>query len=237
MLIFPIPWEVTASYGGGASGGPLSILSASAQLDYWDPEFGDIRSRGIYWEGLQDEITVKNQKYKKIAQQAISEFDETGVVEKYKDNIISVNKASEEVNLWLYNKTKQALSEGKFIGTLGGDHSSPLGAMKAYCEHYTNFGVLHIDAHADLRLAYQGFSYSHASIMRNLMELNQAPSALVQVAVRDYCEEEWSYIQSRENIKCFFDRDLKKQLFSGTQWHSLCHSIIKSSAYKCLCFF
>ena len=139
-----------------------------------------------------------------------------------------MNKASEEVNLWLYNKTKQALSEGKFIGILGGDHSSPLGAMKAYCEHYTNFGVLHIDAHADVRLSYQGFSYSHASIMRNLMELNQAPSALVQVAVRDYCEEEWSYIQSRENIKCFFDRDLKKQLFLGTQWHNLCHSIIKS---------
>lgn len=225
LILIPIPWEVTASYGAGASEGPQAIVRASSQLDYFDFEFGDVREKGLYWDGPQKEIKSKSQKYKGLAQKVICEFDKMGVVEST-DILDLVNQASEELNHWLYHKTLNAFRDEKRIGIVGGDHSSPLGAIKAHCERFPHLGVLHVDAHGDLREAYQGFRHSHASIMRNVMELQQAPATLVQVGVRDYCEEEFNYINRKENIRCFFDREIKAQLFSGTHWQEICQAII-----------
>ena len=221
LILIPVPWEVTTSYGAGASEGPQAIVNASAQIDYLDFEFGDIRKRGIYWEGPQEKIRSKSQKYKDMAQKV----RQIGNVEDQR-GLMAVNKASQELNHWLYNKTLSAFAENKKVGVVGGDHSSPFGSIKAHCEKYPNLGILHLDAHADLRDAYQGFNHSHASILRNVMELREAPSTLVQVGVRDYCEEEFNYINKKENIKCFFDRELKRKLFSGTYWNDICHSIM-----------
>ena len=222
LFIIPVPWEATVSYGSGTSQGPQAILEASVQLDYWDFEWGDIRQKGIYWDGPQREIECQSQKYKEIVQSV-----QKGLSASIPDQIDSVNQASRRLNQWLYNKTLPVISENKAVGVVGGDHSCPLGSMQAYCEKYNDLGVLHIDAHADLRKDYQGFKFSHASIMRNLMELENPPATLVQVGVRDYCEAEKNYIEAKENIKCFFDRTLKKKWLSGISWEDLCRSIVK----------
>ena len=65
-------------------------------------------------------------------------------------------------------QTEAILEDCKRALLLGGDHSTSLGAIRAHKEHYGDFGVLHIDAHADLRPAYEGFKYSHASVMYNV---------------------------------------------------------------------
>ena len=78
------------------------------------------------------------------------------------------------------------LKDGKLVGLLGGDHSTPLGFIRALSERYDRFGILQIDAHADLRKAYEGFTYSHASIMYNALKI-PAVHRLVQVGIRDFC--------------------------------------------------
>lgn len=125
------------------------------------------------------------------------------------------------------NQTKKFLTEGKLVGLLGGDHSTPLGFLRALSEQYNRFGILHIDAHADLRKAYEGFTYSHASIMYNALKL-PAVNRLVQVGIRDFCEEEMQVIErGMGRVKTFFDQDIKAAQYSGKTWEMICHEIIK----------
>ena len=97
--------------------------------------------------------------------------------------------------------------------------------MQALADINQSFGILHIDAHADLREAYEGFEFSHASIMFNALKIQQI-SHLVQVGIRDYCEAELKLIQSDKRISTFFDRDIKQQQFNGKNWAEICENII-----------
>ena len=65
-------------------------------------------------------------------------------------------------------ETDRWLAQGKLVGVVGGDHSVPFGAIRAIARKHPGLGVLHLDAHADLRDAYEGFTWSHASIMHNV---------------------------------------------------------------------
>ena len=109
---------------------------------------------------------------------------------------------------------------------MGGDHSTPLGLMKALTDKYDDYGVLHLDAHHDLRVAYEGFTYSHASIMYNA--INEIPqiSKLISIAIRDYSEDEMNIAQSSEKVETFYDRDIKNRLFEGETWKSIVDEII-----------
>jgi agmatinase len=75
------------------------------------------------------------------------------------------------MNDWVEARCGYWLDEGKFVGLIGGDHSTPLGYFRALAKRHKSFGILHIDAHMDLRKAYEGFTYSHASIMYNALGL------------------------------------------------------------------
>lgn len=115
---------------------------------------------------------------------------------------------------------------GQKLVLLGGDHSIPLGYLQALAEQHSEFGILQIDAHSDLRQAYQGFEYSHASIMTNVLKLPQV-TKLVQVGVRDVCAAEVETVtQSQGRIVTYYDPDLKTQLYQGTTWHSLCQEMV-----------
>lgn len=128
---------------------------------------------------------------------------------------------------WVYDEACKILALGKIPAVVGGDHSSPEGVIRAVSEHYKGtVGLLHFDAHADLREAYQGFVRSHASIMFNVMHAPWRPAKLVQVGIRDFCEEENALIEKRSDIRTFFDGDLKTQLFEGRTWAELTKAII-----------
>jgi agmatinase len=115
---------------------------------------------------------------------------------------------------------------------VGGDHSTPLGLMQAAAEKHNSFAILQLDAHADLRNAYEGFEFSHASIMYNALKIKQV-SKLVQVGIRDYCEEELHLINgSAGRVKTFFDRDIKAAQYSGDSWDRICNRIIKELPEK-----
>ncbi|MFO0775607.1 MAG: agmatinase [Nitrospiraceae bacterium] len=94
-----------------------------------------------------------------------------------------------------------SVAEGKFAVTLTGEHTGALGAIRAHAKRYPNMCVLQIDAHGDLRHAYQGNLYSHASVMARVVG-DGLP--LVQVGVRSVCPEEVELMQKTPSISTFF---------------------------------
>jgi agmatinase len=230
VVLQQVPWEVTTSYGSGTSLGPKAILEASPQLDLFDIEFGEAYQAGFFLQDADPQIRDANLSLKPVAQQIIAEWEEAGELSANTRKLVDeVNAGSAKMVSKVYEDAVKILKEGKIPGLIGGDHSTPLGAIKAVCEKYEGkVGVLHVDAHADLRLAYQDFQHSHASIMRNVCALKVPPEKLVQVGIRDFCKEEYDFIQETPRMKTYFDRPVKARLLKGESWGSICDEIIKN---------
>jgi agmatinase len=131
----------------------------------------------------------------------------------------SVDAYMERMNGWVRSTVELLLSRGKIVGTIGGDHSVSFGAIEAHARRHPGLGLLHVDAHADLREAFEGFAWSHASILHNVMARIPAVSKLVQVGIRDLCEEEADEIASSGGrIQTFFDAELAEARFAGETW-------------------
>lgn len=234
VTLVPVPWEVTTSYGRGASDGPRIIREASEQIDLFDFETGKAYEEGFFMREFPTELKEMNDKYKDMAQELIqlrtNMSEDTARMDKL---VAEVNAACEKMTAWVYNQCKSVLKNKKLLGLVGGDHSTPWGAIQAVAEeHKGEFGVLHIDAHADLRKAYQGFTQSHASIMYNVMTADKRPQKLVQIGIRDFCEEEFDFIQSRKDIRTFFDIELKRRMLAGESWAQICQDILKELPKK-----
>lgn len=224
VVIFPVPWEVTVSYASGTAKGPEAILEASAQVDLFDPAVKDAWKIGLamdeisgYWLNTGKQV---RKKAKKMIE-ALENGEEQNPV-----NMAYINQACLDMVNWVEESTAQFIKSGKRVALLGGDHSTPLGYMKALAKKHKKYGILQIDAHADLRNAYEGFEYSHASIMTNALKIKEV-SKLVQVGIRDYCDEEFQVIQkSKGRVKTFFDRDLKIENMRGKTWEAQVNDII-----------
>lgn len=228
-VLIPAPWEVTVSYGGGTAEGPKAILDASYQVDLYDPLVKDAWKKGIGMDEINEEVRIKSETLRLSAEEYID-----ALANGAKENNTALKEISEKIrteclwlNNWVKNKVLHFLNQNKCVGLIGGDHSTPLGMMQALSEKYEAFAILQIDAHADLRNAYEGFEFSHASIMFNALKIKQVDK-LVQVGIRDYCEEELDLItNSKGRIKTFFDRDIKYAQYNGDSWDRICNRIIR----------
>lgn len=235
LTLLPVPWEVTTSYGVGASNGPRIIRNASEQVDLFDLETGKAYEQGYFMRDIPKNLLEKNKAMKAKAQELIGMVTEMSSDEAKMNSLRSeVNKACLEMTDWVFKQSREILASGKLLGLIGGDHSTPFGAIRALSEkHKGQFGVLHIDAHADLRKAYQGFHQSHASIMYNVMTDSLRPQKLVQVGIRDFCEEEYEFIQDKKNnVKTFFDLENKRRQLKGESWASIAQEIITELPQK-----
>ncbi len=229
LIVFGVPWEVTVSYGAGTAKGPQRILDASTQLDLFDFDHPDGWKQGIFMVEIPQDILEKNEYYRAHAAEIIQRLEEGKSPRDTPDLtpvLTEINQACQQVNQWLFEQCQQAMNNGKRVAVIGGDHSSPLGYFQALTTRYTDYGILHIDAHADLRNAYEGFEFSHASIMFNAMKLPQI-SKLVQVGLRDICHDEVQMInESNGRIVAYYDPAIKQKLYSGRTWIDLCREII-----------
>lgn len=229
IVLLPIPWEVTVSYGAGTVDGSQAILEASTQIDLFVREIPNAWQLGLHMLPISDEITSENINYRDLASQYITLLEEgtqTGNALEMKVIPQTINEVCEKLNIYIKHQVEEQLDKGKIVGVMGGDHSTPLGLIRALNDRYEDFGILQIDAHADLRRAYQGFTYSHASIMYNALKC-QNVSKLVQVGVRDCCEQEAQMISaSNGRITTFFDDEIKEAQYLGNQWGKLCKQII-----------
>ena len=72
IVIVPVPWEVTVSYGAGASEGPNAVLDASYQVDLHHQEFPELWKLGIYMDDAPEHWIKNSEKYKSLAQTIIN---------------------------------------------------------------------------------------------------------------------------------------------------------------------
>jgi agmatinase len=230
LVIIPIPWEVTVSYNAGTARAPDHILSASLQVDLYDPEIKDAWKQGIYMRIPDKKILTKSDYLRKEAELYIKYISQGEILEDNKfmcKSLREINAGSLFLNDWVYEQIKQLLDQNKLVGLLGGDHSTPFGYYRAIADKYEDFGILQIDAHCDLREAYESFKFSHASIMYNALEQIPQLKKLVQVGMRDYCDEEVDYINKSDGrVVAYFDKDIKERLFEGDTWRMVVDEIV-----------
>ncbi len=235
LVLVSVPWDVTASYGGGQSYGPDAIIGASTQLDFYDAVSPDQWKRGIATAPIDYTIQDHSAMLRGDARRVIKYLEEGGTM--LDASLLSsrrsrVNSGSEKMNKAVYDQTKEWLDKGKLVGLVGGDHSTPLGFIKALAERHGSMGILHIDAHCDLRHAYEGFTYSHASIMYNV--LNEVPQVekIVQVGIRDYCDDEVELAQGTPRVDQFADYAIAARAFEGTTWAQQCDEMVECLPQK-----
>jgi agmatinase len=226
VVLVPVPWEATTSYGGGTSQGPRAILEASAQVDLYDLDVEKPYVAGIHMLAEAEQMTAANAKGKALAAKVI-EAGGAGDDPELARSLAQVNALSDDVNAWVQKETTRLLDAGKIVGIVGGDHSVPFGALSAMAAKHSSFGVLHFDAHSDTRRAYEGFVHSHASIMFNVLDRIPAVTKLVQVGIRDLCEEEVEFCRSQgARVRMFADREIARRRHAGEPFTTTARQII-----------
>ena len=237
IIIIPVPWEVTVSYGSGASNGPEAILEASFQVDLHHQEFPDLWKLGIYLD-LNEKTAIwgnNSDKFKGLAQPIIAALERGEVIERHpalQSDLDKINKVCKELKDEIKERVLYWTKKGKKVALLGGDHSTPLGYYEALATQHDSFGILHLDAHMDLRMAYEGFTYSHASIMYNALQLPQI-TKIVQIGIRDFCKQEVESVKEQGGrVLVHTDTDMKAETFKGVTWAQQCDEIIASLPQK-----
>jgi agmatinase len=217
VVLVPVPFEATTSYRGGTADGPRAILAASRQVDLFDRETGRPYEAGIAMLAESAAVRAWNGEASALARQVREERAAANGATP--DLLARVNHLCGELNVALRSQVGALLERGKLVGTVGGDHGAVFGAIAAHAERFPGLGILHVDAHADLRPAYEGFTWSHASIMNNVTRNLPGVSRLVQVGIRDFGEDELEIVRASENrITIWFDADLARERFEGATW-------------------
>jgi agmatinase len=201
LIIVPVPWEVTVSFAAGTARCAQSIQDASMQVDLYDADYPGEWRKGIYMREVDKKVLLKSDYLRKEAELYISFISEEEDLEQNQfmcKTLREVNEGSVFMNNWVYEQTSELLAKGKLV-----------------------------DAHCDLRKAYEDFNYSHASIMYNALEEVPQLTRLVQVGIRDYCDEEWDYIRnSNFRVVSYFDKDIKERMFEGQTWKMIANDIV-----------
>ncbi|MFQ5799898.1 MAG: agmatinase [Bacteroidota bacterium] len=145
---------------------------------------------------------------------------------------LDVGKKSDEKTIQqVYEKVKPLLDRGKFVVTLGGEHTISQAPIAAYAERYPNLSVLQLDAHSDLRNEYLGNRYSHASVMARVCEFFD-PRKIVQVGIRAQCIEEASTIKDK-GISTFYAHEIRQGKYTRVlkYWEDLVIEKLTENVY------
>ena len=227
LVIVPVPWDATTSYRPGTSRGPAAIRVASHQLDLYDADLGEPWRAGIAMLDVPDEVLRWNMSARVDAERIIAVGGRIGNDTGLAQALQRVNDAGARLNRHVYEQVDRQLRAGKLVGVLGGDHSVPYGAIARIAESYDDFGILHVDAHSDLREAYEGFEWSHASIMYNVIRKIPQMKKLVQVGIRDFAKTEVDVVTaSHGRVIVHHDSTLVERQFAGETWKIICDAIV-----------
>jgi agmatinase len=229
IILLPVPWEVTVSYASGTADGPAAILEASAQVDLYQEDIAQAWQVPMAMAPIDKALKSKSDSLRALVAPYLA-WLEAGAPEaealRFANVTQVIDRACEEMIAFVKKQSTNYLQKGKALGLVGGDHSTPLGLLQALAEQHESFGVLQIDAHADLRQAYEGFTYSHASIAYNFLQLPQI-AICTQVGIRDYCDEEAQYMKRyQDRVKVFTDKALQEASFRGKTWAEQCKGIV-----------
>ena len=120
----------------------------------------------------------------------------------------------------IYKDVKALIDAGKFVVTLGGEHSISTAPIQAHYDSYEDLSILHFDAHSDLRLEYEGSKYSHASFAARVAEFT---TDITQVGIRAQCKEEYEFIKEK-GINTFYAYQMRNEGFT----HILTEKIVST---------
>lgn len=213
--VIAAPFDATSSYGSGSALGPEAILRASRQVDLHDPVAGDPWKRGLAYIADDGAISGFNEEARPLAREVI-DAGGAGDDPELLRALTRVNELSDRMNGEVYLRTRAVLEDARAPVLLGGDHSVSFGAVRAACERHPGIGLLHFDAHADLRSAYEGFTWSHASILHNLTHKLDELGPVLQVGLRDLGQAEHDEIDAHpERLRAVFDSDWSRARLAG----------------------
>lgn len=233
IVLLPVAFDATTSYRPGTADGPAAVRRASMQVDLYDRAFGRVYEQGIFMEAEDPAVRDLSRDAAEAARPVI----EAGGAEPgdagHERALAVVARACERLNEFVYEHTRGVLEDGKVPGLVGGEHSVPFGAIRAVSEAHPGVGILHIDAHMDLREAFEGFQWSHASIMHNVITRLDGVAKLVQVGIRDFGERELAFAKDhKDRIKVYFDEDIAWHRERGGDFAQLARKIIKKLPEK-----
>ncbi len=224
VVVVPVPFDATTSYRRGAAKGPRAVLEASRQVDLFDRELGRPYEAGISMLDEDPQLVAWNAEASVAAAPIIEAGGATAALA---GQLALVNRLTAAMCDRVLDTVDGLLGAKKKVVVLGGDHSVSLGAIRAHAARFDGLGVLHLDAHADLRDAFEGFVHSHASIMRNVLASVPGVARLVQVGIRDYGESEAAFMdQQGARIRAHFDADLAAARLEGTPFAALGRAIV-----------
>lgn len=225
VVILSAPWDVTTSYRPGTASGPEVVLEASSQVDLTTPYAERPWERKIGTLPISQAWFEASRKLRATAEKVISGLEEGRAEKDFERELNLINTEGARFHADVRKSVAEMLERGKKVVLLGGDHSTSWGAIQAHADRYPGLSVLHYDAHADLRVAYEGFAHSHASIMNHVKDM-PGVAKLVQVGIRDYSPDEKEESERNPKIRTFFDTELKHARYRGKTWDRLCDEIV-----------
>jgi agmatinase len=219
VVVVPVPFEATVSFRTGTKFGPAAIAAASRQVDLLDADFGRVYRPGLAMEEVAPWIATSSDDARLAAARVIEAH--TQGRDPAADDLDDVCAAGVRINTHVDARVSDLLARGKLPVVVGGDHSVPFGSIIACARHVrealggATLGVVHLDAHLDLRDAYEGFQWSHASIMKNVLDADPAVS-LFQIGLRDFSEGELALVREQPGrIHAWFDAQLREARLRG----------------------
>lgn len=230
LVLVSAPWDVTVSYGAGAAYAPDAIIEASTQLDFYDPLSPDAWRRGIATADVDYSLLETSQRLRSDAVKVIEHLEQGGSPddERTARRIRRIDEGCAAMNASVAAQAARWLDDGRIVGLVGGDHSTPYGLIRELGRRHEGFGILHIDAHCDLREAYEGFEFSHASIMYNVLRDVEQVTKIVQVGVRDFSAGELATVRESGRVEHFDGLTLAAAKFRGETWEMQCRRIVET---------
>jgi len=126
----------------------------------------------------------------------------------------------------IYKAVTKLIDDGKYVVTLGGEHTISTAPIKAHFDSYKNMSVLHFDAHSDLRDEYEGTKYSHACFASRVAEFTKD---ITQVGIRAQAKEEYDFIK-KNKIRTFYSYEIRNEKY-GKNWQEKVISTLKKNVY------
>lgn len=232
LVLISAPWDATSSLYSGCSYAPDAIIEMSRFVDFYEPMAPNSWRKGIATVPIDYSIQDLSHRLRSDAERVTKLHDEFGlsVIDNlmYERRLKRVNEGSVDVNFILYKQVKQWLEQNKIVGLVGGDQSVSYSIIKAMGYRYEHLGIIQIDTRCDMHEAYQGFEFSHASTMFNVMRDVPNIDQLAVVGVQEFSPIEWERAASDKRIRLFTAQDMWAQQFEGKTWSAQVDDIIST---------
>lgn len=209
IVYLPVPWDATTSGMKGTANGPENILRHSLEIDLFDHRTPEAWCLGHQFLQIEESTSLLNMETRDIVQ----------AYRKGHGDLLQIDQACERIHQEIYEKIDQWQADRRLIVLVGGEHSISYGSIRSHLERFPKMHVLQLDAHMDLRKAYEGIKFSHASIFYNV--LNYLPlTGLYQLGVRDLCREEWALAERDDRVHFILAEDIYSQKARGISFHN-----------------